>query len=171
MIFRYSLLGKILKILIHVHIEKIIYVSNFKIGLWDYWIKFSKKSERKVGSQYRQKDADEIFDMLDEHDQKDKTKLSKSMKKEMNNVKEVSSLMETTQKLQEDGKTNEAIDFYRKIISLMPDNGKAYEELANIYRDRNDKNSEIEILKKGINNIENDKKTKNKLIERLKELN
>ena len=109
--------------------------------------------------------------MLDEHDQKDKTKLSKSMKMEMNNVKEVSSLMETTQKLQEDGKTNEAIDFYRKIISLMPDNGKAYEELANIYRDRNDKNSEIEILKKGINNIENDKKTKNKLIERLKELN
>ena len=138
------------------------------MGLLD---KIFKKSERKVGSQYRQKDADEIFDMLDEHDQKDKTKLSKSMKKEMNNVKEVSSLMETTQKLQEDGKTNEAIDFYRKIISLMPDNGKAYEELANIYRDRNDKNSEIEILKKGINNIENDKKTKNKLIERLKELN
>ena len=138
------------------------------MGLLD---KIFKKSERKVGSQYRQKDADEIFDMLDEHDQKDKTKLSKSMKKEMNNVKEVSSLMETAQKLQEDGKTNEAIDFYRKIISLMPDNGKAYEELANIYRDSNDKNSEIEILKKGINNIENDKKTKNKLIERLKELN
>ena len=138
------------------------------MGLLD---KIFKKSERKVGAQYRQKDADEIFDMLDEHDQKDKTKLSKSMKKEMNNVKEVSSLMETAQKLQEDGKTNEAIDFYRKIISLMPDNGKAYEELANIYRDSNDKNSEIEILKKGINNIENDKKTKNKLIERLKELN
>lgn len=138
------------------------------MGLMD---KIFKKSERKVGSQYSQKDADEIFDILDEHDQKDKTKLSKSMQKEMNHVKETSSLMNKAEKLQKDGKTNEAIELYKKIISIMPDNGKAYEQLADIYKDNDDRASEISILKAGIKNIENDKKIKNKLIERLKELN
>lgn len=138
------------------------------MGLMD---KIFKKSERKVGSQYSQKDADEIFDILDEHDQKDKTKLSKSMQKEMNHVKETSSLMNEAEKLQKDGKTNEAIELYKKIISIMPDNGKAYEQLADIYKDNDDRASEISILKAGIKNIESDKKIKNKLIERLKELN
>lgn len=129
---------------------------------------FNKKSDEKVKREVKdgfdKNEANEIFDMLDKLDTKEAKKLSKSMQKEVDLTREVSNL------LKEAKKTN-SIELYEKVLVLQPDNAEAYEGLANIYRNNNDRENEIKVLKVAIQKIDGNNKIKNNLMQRLKEIN
>ena len=129
---------------------------------------FNKKSDekvkREVGAGFDKSEANEIFDILDKLDTKEAKKLSKSMQKEVDITKEVSNL------LKEAKKTN-SIELFEKVLVIQPENAEAYEGLANIYRDKNDKENEIKILKLAVQKIDGNNKIKNSLMQRLKEIN
>ena len=129
---------------------------------------FNKKSDEKVKREVKdgfdKNEANEIFDMLDKLDTKEAKKLSKSMQKEVDLTREVSNL------LKEAKKTN-SIELYEKVLVLQPDNAEAYEGLANIYRNNNDRENEIKVLKIAIQKIDGNNKIKNNLMQRLKEIN
>ena len=129
---------------------------------------FNKKSDEKVKREVKdgfdKNEANEIFDLLDKLDTKEAKKLSKSMQKEVDLTREVSNL------LKEAKKTN-SIELYEKVLVLQPDNAEAYEGLANIYRNNNDRENEIKVLKIAIQKIDGNNKIKNNLMQRLKEIN
>ncbi|WP_405304073.1 tetratricopeptide repeat protein [Methanobrevibacter sp.] len=126
--------------------------------------KSDEKAKREVGDSFDKNDADEIFDMLDKLDTKEAKKLSKNMQKEVDLTKEVSNL------LKEAKKTN-SIELFEKVLVLQPENAEAYEGLANIYRNNGDADNEIKVLKMAVQKIDGNNKIKNKLMQRLKELN
>ena len=126
--------------------------------------KADEKVKREVGKSFDKNEADEIFDMLDKLDSKEAKKLSKSMQKEINLAKEVSSL------LTEAKKTN-SIESFEKVLVIQPGNAEAYEGLANIYRNNDDRDNEIKVLKLAIKKIDGNNKIKNNLMQRLKEIN
>ena len=126
--------------------------------------KSDEKVKRDVGSNYDENEANEIFDMLDKVDSKEAKKLSKNMQKEVDISKEVSKL------LKEAKKTN-SIELYERVLVLQPENAAAYDGLASIYRNNNDTENEIKVLKMAVQKIEGNNKIKNDLMQRLKEIN
>ena len=128
---------------------------------------FNKKSDEKVKRDIKagfdNDEANEIFDMLDKLDTGEAKKLSKSMQKEVDITKEVSNL------LNEAKKTN-SIELYEKVLVIQPENAEAYEGLANIYKNSNDKENEIKVLKLAVQKIEGSNKIKNNMMQRLKEI-
>lgn len=141
------------------------------MGLTDkLFKKDDKKSEREVGSNFDKSEADKIFDALDNVESKEKMDTPENLKKEFNQTKEVSDLISEAQKLMMSEKFSEAITLFKKAIAIMPDSAEAYIGLADIYDIQDDKDSEINILKSAIKNVNNGK-TKNDLMKRLKELN
>lgn len=141
------------------------------MGLMDkIFKKDTDKSKREVGSNFNKKDADDIFDALDKHDMKESKKISDGMKKEINQTKEISALMNEAKGLEKSGKYDESIKIYEKIIAIEPDASEAYEKLADIYSAKNDTENETKVLKLAVKNIKNNK-VKNRFIERLKKLN
>lgn len=133
--------------------------------------KSDEKSSREVGPGFDKDEADRIFDALDKHDAKEVKKLSRNMQKEVDQTRDVSSLIKQAKSLEKSGNYDDAIELYKKAIVIMPDAGEAYVGLANIYHEKNDADGEIDILKKAVRNIDSDSKIKNDLIKRLKELN
>lgn len=136
---------------------------------------FNKKEEdkkpiRDVGSNFDKSDAEKIFDALDRVEAKPKKDIPENLKREFNQTKEISGLMEEAQRLMMSEKFSEAIVVFKKVITIDPNNGQAYECLADIYHLQDNKDSEIEILKSAIKNVNNNK-TKNDLMKRLKEIN
>ena len=133
---------------------------------------FNKKSEdkvkREVGSGFDKNEADDIFDILDRLDTKDAKKLSKNMQKEMDLTKEVSRFIKEAENSSD---SNEAIELYEKALVISPNSAEAYLGLANIYKDNNDKENEIKILKLAVQKIDGNSKIKNELMKRLKEIN
>lgn len=133
---------------------------------------FNKKSEdkvkREVGSEFDKDEADDIFDMLDKLDAKDAKKLSKNMQREMDLTKEVSNFIRDAENSSD---SNKAIELYEKALVIAPNSAEAYLGLANIYKDNNDKDNEIKILKLAVQKIDGNNKIKNELIKRLKEIN
>ena len=133
---------------------------------------FNKKSEdkveREVGSGFDKNEADDIFDILDRLDTKDAKKLSKNMQKEMDLTKEVSRFIKEAENSSD---SNEAIELYEKALVISPNSAEAYLGLANIYKDNNDKDNEIKILKLAVQKIDGNSKIKNELMKRLKEIN
>ena len=132
---------------------------------------FNKKSEdkvkREVGSGFDKNEADDIFDILDRLDTKDAKKLSKNMQKEMDLTKEVSRFIKEAENSSD---SNEAIELYEKALVISPNSAEAYLGLANIYKDNNDKDNEIKILKLAVQKIDGNSKIKNELMKRLKEI-
>ena len=63
---------------------------------------------------------------------------------------------------------SKAIELYKKVLVIMPENLEAYNGLADIYRKQDDEESERDILKKAIQNV--DRSSKNDLMKRLKEI-
>lgn len=126
--------------------------------------KSDEKVKREVGDGFDRNDADEIFDMLDKLDSKEAKKLSKNMQREVNITKEASSLLK-------EAKKKNSIELFEKVLVLQPGNAEAYEGLANIYRDNGDVDNEIKVLKLAVQKIDGNNKIKNKLMQRLKELN
>ena len=129
---------------------------------------FNKKSEenvkREVGSEFDKDEANDIFDMLDKLDTKDAKKLSKGMQKEMDLTKEVSNLLN-------EAKKKNSIELFEKVLVLEPGNAEAYQGLADIYKDSNDKDNEIKVLKLAVQKIDGNNKIRNELMKRLKEIN
>lgn len=117
---------------------------------------------REVGSNFDKEKADEIFNVMDKTTEK---KISENLKKEMNISKDISNLL--NQAKSSDDKT--AIGIYEKILSISPDNFEAYQGLSDIYQKTNDVESERNILKKAIQNLNGSKKET--LAKRLKEIN
>jgi len=121
---------------------------------------FNRK--REVGSNFDEKKADEIFDLMDKTSDK---KFSKNIKKEIDLSKEISNLLKEAKS----GDDDTAIELYKKVIAIAPDNDKAYVELSRIYQKNNNPEDEIKILKLGIRNLTGNKKEE--LMNRLNEIN
>lgn len=133
---------------------------------------FNKESEdkvkREVGSEFDKNEADDIFDMLDKLDSKDAKKLSKNMQKEMDLTKEVSNFIKEAK---DSSDSSKAIELYEKALVISPNSAEAYQGLANIYKDNNDRDNEIKILKLAVQKIDGNNKIKDELMKRLKEIN
>ena len=120
----------------------------------------NNKSNREFGSNFDKDEANEIFDKLDKINSDDSKKVDKN----------IASIKDVTELLKEAKNTDEskAIELYKKVLVIMPENLEAYIGLADIYRKQDDRESERDILKKAIQNV--DRSSKNDLMKRLKEI-
>ena len=120
----------------------------------------NNKSNREFGSNFDKDEANEIFDKLDKINSDDSKKVDKN----------IASIKDVTELLKEAKNTDEskAIELYKKVLVIMPENLEAYIGLADIYRKQDDEESERDILKKTIQNV--DRSSKNDLMKRLKEI-
>lgn len=120
----------------------------------------NNKSNREFGSNFDKDEANEIFDKLDKINSDDSKKVDKN----------IASIKDVTELLKEAKNTDEskAIELYKKVLVIMPENLEAYNGLADIYRKQDDEESERDILKKAIQNV--DGPSKNDLMKRLKEI-
>lgn len=114
--------------------------------------------ERKVGENFDEKIADDIFDKL--KNVKGKTKPKKEGK-----FKNISDLMNEANYLKDSGKFDEAIGLYKQVIFVLPDSQKAYESIIDIYQEQGDIDAERDILKKAISNCSKNDYFKNRLNE------
>ena len=113
---------------------------------------------RKVGENFDEKTAGDIFDKL--RNVEGKTKHKKEGK-----FKNISDLMNEANYLKGLGKFGEAIELFKQVIFTLPDSRKAYEALIDIYQKQGDTDSEKDILKKAINNCNDNEDFKNRLNE------
>lgn len=120
----------------------------------------NNKSNREFGSNFDKDEANEIFDKLDKINSND----SKNLDKNIVSIKDVSELLKEAKNVD----AGKAIELYKRVLVIMPENIEAYEGLADICRKQNDKESERDILKKAIQNV--DGSSKNNLMKRLKEI-
>lgn len=120
----------------------------------------NNKSNREFGSNFDKDEANEIFDKLDKINSDDSKKVDKN----------IASIKDVTELLKEAKNTDEskAIELYKKVLVIMPENLEAYIGWADIYRKQDDRESERDILKKAIQNV--DGSSKNDLMKRLKEI-
>ena len=93
-----------------------------------------KKETREVGSNFDKSEADEIFDALDKINTDNNRKISKNMKRELDQTKEVSELLKQAKSLEKSKNFDEAIALYEKVLVILPETGVSYEGLATIYR-------------------------------------
>lgn len=120
----------------------------------------NNKSNREFGSNFDKDEANEIFDKLDKINSDD----SKKVDKNIASIKDVTELLKEAKNSDE----SKAIELYKKVLVIMPENLEAYNGLADIYRKQDDEESERDILKKAIQNV--DGSSKNDLMKRLKEI-
>lgn len=120
----------------------------------------NNKSNREFGSNFDKDEANEIFDKLDKINSDD----SKKVDKNIASIKDVTELLKEAKNSDE----SKAIELYKMVLVIMPENLEAYIGLADIYRKQDDKESERDILKKAIQNV--DGSSKNDLMKRLKEI-
>lgn len=121
----------------------------------------NNKSNREFGSNFDKDEANEIFDKLDKINSDD----SKKVDKNIASIKDVTELLKEAKNADE----SKAIELYKRILVIMPENLEAYIGLADIYHKKDDGESERSILKKAIQNV--DGSSKNDLMKRLKEIN
>ena len=120
----------------------------------------NNKSNREFGSNFDKDEANEIFDKLDKINSDD----SKKVDKNIASIKDVTELLKEAKNSDE----SKVIELYKKVLVIMPENLEAYNGLADIYRKQDDEESERDILKKAIQNV--DRSSKNDLMKRLKEI-
>ena len=120
----------------------------------------NNKSNREFGSNFDKDEANEIFDKLDKINSDD----SKKVDKNIASIKDVTKLLKEAKNSDE----SKSIELYKKVLVIMPENLEAYNGLADIYRKQDDEESERDILKKAIQNV--DGPSKNDLMKRLKEI-
>lgn len=117
--------------------------------------------KREVGSNFDDKKADEIFDSIENLEEK---QMPKNIKGEINRARDIAELLK--QAKSSDDKT--AMDIYEKILSINPENYDAIIGLCDICRKNNDREREMQVLKKSVQNLSGTKKQD--LIQRLKEI-
>lgn len=113
---------------------------------------------RKVGENFDEKAAGDIFDKLRNVEGKVKPKSD-------GKLKNIADLMNEANYLNDLGKFDEAIGLYKQVIFTLPDSQKAYEALIDIYQKQGDAASEKDILKKAIASCKNNEDFKNRLNE------
>ncbi|WP_407374307.1 tetratricopeptide repeat protein [Methanobrevibacter sp.] len=114
--------------------------------------------ERKIGENFDEKEALDIFEKLKNVEGKTKPKTDGKIKK-------IADLMNEANYLKDKGEFGEAIDLYNQIIFTLPDSQKAYEALAEIYQKQGDVSKEKEILMKAISGCKNNEEFKKRLNE------
>ena len=115
--------------------------------------------ERKIGENFDEKTAGDIFDKLKNVEGKVKPK------KEDSQLKRIADLMNEAKYLEGKGKLTEAVDLYKQVIFALPDSTKAYEAIANIHKKQDDVDGERDILKKAISNCSKNDEFKKRLDE------
>ena len=115
--------------------------------------------ERKVGENFDEKTAGDIFDKLKNVEGKIKPK------KEDGKLKKIADLMNEAKYLEGKGKLSEAADLYKQVLFALPDSQKAYEALAKIYQKQGDVASEKDILMKAIGSCRDNAEFKKRLNE------
>lgn len=115
--------------------------------------------ERKVGENFDEKTAGDIFDKLKNVEGKIKPK------KDDSKFKRIADLMNEAKYLEGKGQLGEATDLYKQVIFALPDSKKAYEALVGIYQNQGDVESEKDILMKAISNCKDNVEFKNRLDE------
>lgn len=115
--------------------------------------------ERKVGENFDEKTAGDIFDKLKNVEGKVKPKKADSK------FKKIADLMNEAKYLEGKGKPDEAIELYKQVIFTLPDSQKAYDALIKIYQSQGDVNSEKDMLMKAIANCRDNSEFKKRLDE------
>lgn len=115
--------------------------------------------ERKVGENFDEKTASDIFDKLKNVEGKIKPK------KEDGKLKKIGDLMNEAKYLEGKGKLSEAAELYKQVIFALPDSQKAYAALAKIYQKQGDAASEKDILMKAIGSCRDNSEFKKRLEE------
>ena len=115
--------------------------------------------DRKVGENFDADQASDIFDKLKNVEGKVKPK------KEDSQLKRIADLMNEAKYLEGKGKLAEAVDLYKQVIFALPDSTKAYEAIANIYKNQGNVDGERDILKKAISNCNKNDEFKKRLDE------
>ena len=116
--------------------------------------------DRKVGRNFDEDKAADIFEKLRNVEGKTKPKKQGKFKK-------IADMMNEAKYLEGKGRVDEAIDLYKQVIFVLPDSQKAYDALAEMYRQKGDVSSEKDILMKAVGNCRDNDKFK----KRLKEIN
>lgn len=114
--------------------------------------------KRKVGENFDEKTAGDIFDKL-------KNVEGKIKPKKEGKFKNISDLMNEANYLKDLGKFDEAIELYKQVIFTLPDSQKAYEALIDIYQKQGDVDSERDILKRAISSCNKTDDFENRLNE------
>ena len=114
--------------------------------------------ERKIGENFDEKTAGDIFDKL-------KNVEGKIKPKKDGKFKNISDLMNEANYLKDQGKFDEAIGLYKRVIFTLPDSKKAYEALIDIYQKQGDTDSERDLLKNAISNCKDNESFKKRLDE------
>lgn len=115
--------------------------------------------ERRVGENFDEKTAGDIFDKLKNVEGKVKPK------KRDSKFKKIADLMNEAKYLESKGKLEEAIGLYKQVIFTLPDSQKAYEALIKIYQTQNNVDGEKDMLIKAIANCKDNSEFKKRLNE------
>jgi tetratricopeptide (TPR) repeat protein len=114
--------------------------------------------ERKIGENFDEKTAADIFDKLKNVEGKTKSKKDSKFKK-------ITDFMSEAKYEENNGNLDKAIELYKQVIFTLPDSQKAYEALAGIYQKQGDVESEKDLLKKAISNCSRNDEFKKRLAE------
>lgn len=112
--------------------------------------------ERKIGENFDEKEAADIFEKLRNVEGKTKPKKDSKFKK-------IADIMNEANYLKDKGEFGEAIQLYNQVIFTLPDSQKAYEALAEIYRKQGDVDREKEILMKAVSSCKDNEGFKKRL--------
>lgn len=99
--------------------------------------------ERKVGENFDENKAADIFEKL--KNVEGKTKSQKEGK-----FKRITDLMSEAKYEENKGNFDEAIKLYEQVVFILPDSKKAYEAMINIYQKQGDVEGEKKVLIKAI---------------------
>ncbi len=116
--------------------------------------------DRKVGKNFDDEIAEDIFDRL-------RNVEGKTKPKNESKLRNITNLMNEAKYLEDRGNYQEAIVFYKQVIFALPDSHKAYDAIINIYQKQGDLAGEKNILKKAVSGCHDNEK----YIKRLDELN
>ena len=114
------------------------------------------RNDRKVGENFDEKMAGDIFDKL-------KNAEGKIKPKRKGRFDNITNLMQEAKNLEKENKCDEAIKLYNEVIYILPDSTKAYEALANIYKKQGNIKAEKGILQKAIANCSKTGQFENRL--------
>ena len=115
--------------------------------------------DRKVGENFDDKNAEDIFEKLRKVEGKIKPK------KEEGKLKNISNLISEAKYLEDKGKLDEAISLYKQVLFTLPDSQKVYDAIINIYQKQGDVSAEKDMLIKAIGNCKDNDKFKKRLNE------
>ncbi|WP_305512661.1 M48 family metallopeptidase [Methanobrevibacter sp. V14] len=114
------------------------------------------RNDRKVGENFDEKMAGDIFDKL-------KNAEGKIKPKRKGRFDNITNLMQEAKSLEKENKCDGAIKLYNEVIYILPDSTKAYEALANIYKKQGNIKAEKDILQKAIANCSKTDQFENRL--------